>query len=165
MVLDTELLEYADHNNFGILRILTDLLEWLARNIDKTIDLRREDVRIKRPGTIASSGEPRIIWTKTVIRPIIQDPTRGYLFAQSRKLNDTIDEVIPKFKHSPIMEVKVPAYEPRLFDKWGNLSGIGMDKYWSNLILQIKQLDRAETDLRPNNSRRVPTPTTKNAKK
>ena len=67
IILDKEMLDSADHNNFGIQQILSELIEWLARNIDKTIDLRKEDVRLKRPGAINSSGEPRVIWTKMVI--------------------------------------------------------------------------------------------------
>ena len=159
IVLDKEILESADHNNFGINRIVSELVDWMARNIDKTIDLRREDVRLKRPGAIASSGEPRIIWTKMVTRPIIQDPTKGFLFAQTRKLNEAIEEIVAKYKHSHIMDIAVPSDDNRMFDKWGNLSGIGMDRYWNNLITQIKQFDRAETDLRPS-GKKVPAPTT-----
>ena len=157
MILDREILEVADHNNFGIYQIITELIDWLARNIDKTIDLRREDVRQKRPGAIASSGEPRIIWTKMVIRPMIQDPVKGFLFAQCKKLNEAITDTVMKYKHSHIMDVSVPADDHRLFDKWGNLSGIEMDKYWSNLIMQLKQFDRAEIDLRPA-GKTIPTP-------
>ena len=157
IILDKEILETADHNNFGVHRIVEDLIDWIARNIDKTIDLRKEDIRIKRPGAIASSGEPRLIWTKMVIRPRIDDPTRGFLFAQCKKLNEIIDNIIPKYKHSHIMELNVPADDHRLFDRWGNLSAIGMEKYWSSLILQIKQFDRCETDLRPS-GKGVPAP-------
>ena len=157
MVLDKEFLEAADHNNFGVQRIITDLLEWLVSNIDKTIDLRREDIRLKRPGAIASSGEPRIIWMKMLVRPIIQDPVKGFLFAQCRKLNESIVDTVMKYKHSHVMEIKFPSDDQRLFDKWGNLSGIGMQKYWSELIFQLKQFDRAETDLRPS-GKNVPLP-------
>ena len=149
MILDKEILESADHNNFGIQCILSDMLEWIARNIDKVIDLRCEDVRLKRPGAIALSGKPRLIWTQMLVRPIIPDPVKGFLFAQCRKFNETLEETIPKYKHSHILDIKVPADNHRMFDKWGNLSGIGMDKYWTNLILQLKQFDRSETDLRP----------------
>ena len=138
-------------------RIIGELVEWLTRNIDRVIDLRREDIRLKRPGAIASSGEPRIIWTKMSIRPMIQDPTKGFLFAQCRKLNEAIENIIPKYKHGHIMEVQVPSDDQRMFDKWGNLSGIGMDRFWNNLIIQLKRFDRAEIDLRPS-SLKVPTP-------
>ena len=157
-IIDSEILEAVDHNNFGIQQILSETLDWLARNVDKVIDLRREDVRMKRPGAISSSGEPRLIWTKMVVRPIIQDPTKGHLYAQSRKFNDILEETVQKYKHSHIMELKVPAEEGRLFDKWGNLSGLGRDRYWSSLIQQLKQFDRAETDLRPPSARKVPIP-------
>ena len=157
MILDREILECADHNNFSIQRIITDLLDWLARNVDKVIDLRKEDVRLKRPGAISSSGEPRLIWTKMVPRPIIQDTTKGFLFAQCRKLNEAIDETIPKYKHSHIMDVKIPVEDQRSFDKWGNLSAVGMEKYWINVISQIRQFDRSETDLRPA-GKKVPVP-------
>ena len=156
-ILDREILESADHNNFGVQRIIIELLEWLCRNIDKTIDLRREDVRLKRPGAIASSGEPRLIWTHMVTRPIINDPTRGFLFAQTRKYNDALDETVQKYKHTHVMDVNISAEDQRYFDKWGNLSGIGMNKYWCDLIQQIKLFDRAETDLRPG-GKRIPTP-------
>ena len=158
MILDKEILEVADHNNFGVHRIIGELIEWLTRNIDKIIDLRREDIWLKRPGAIVSSGEPRIIWTKMLVRPIIQDPTKGFLFAQCRKLNEALDNIVPKYKHGHIMEIQVSPEDQRMFDKWSNLSGIGMDKFWSNLILQLKQFDRAETDLRPSNGRKLPTP-------
>ena len=164
MILDKELLEIADHNNFGIQRILTEIVDWLARNIDRTIDLRREDVRLKRPGAISLSGEPRIIWTKMVCRPIIQDTSKSFLFAQCRKLNEVLNETIPKYKHSHIMEVKVASDDARLFDKWGNLSGIGMEKYWIDLIGQMKQFDRAETDLRPSSARKIPAASTPSMK-
>ena len=158
IILDKEILEAADHNNFGIQRIISEMLDWLMHNIDKTIDLRREDVRLKRAGAIASSGEPCIIWTKMTTRPIIQDATKSFLFAECRKLNEIMDEIIPKYKHTHLMEVQVPSDDMRLFDKWGNLSGVGHEKYWGNFILQIKQFDRAETDLRPPSTRKMTTP-------
>ena len=157
IILDKELLEAADHNNFGVHRIITELIEWMARNIDKTVDLRREDIRLKRPGAIFSSGEPRIIWTKMTTRPMIEDPVKGFMFAQCRKLNEALVDSVMKFKHSHVMEIKIPLDDSRMFDKWGNLSGIGMDKYWSELLSQLKLFDRAEIDLRPS-GRSVPVP-------
>ena len=160
MLLDKELVESADHNNFGIQKILTEMVSWLARNIDKVVDLRKEDIRVKRPGAIASSGEPRIIWMKMLFRPIINDPTKSYIFAQCKKYNDVLEETIQKFKHAHIMTIDVPTDDQRLFDKWGNLSGIGMQRFWSNLIYQIKLFDRAETDLRPT-GKKIPIPSGK----
>ena len=55
------------------------------------------------------------------------------------------------------MELKIPVDDQRLFDKWGNLSSIGMQKYWSELIQQIKLFDRSEIDLRPK-GKSVPVP-------
>ena len=44
-------------------------LEWLVNNVHRAITRRREDLKDKRPGAIASSFETMVIWVKMLDRP------------------------------------------------------------------------------------------------
>ena len=150
--LDKDILDCISHNNFGVNILLEEVLDWLARNIDRAIDLRKEDMRGKRIGSIVSSGEPRIIWVVMVTSPFIKKADKGYIFTQTRKFNDLLLDIMLKYKHAHYMKIVFPT-DKDLFDRQGNLSSIGKITFWREVNKQIKAFEKCETDLRPDSGR------------
>ena len=159
-VLDREILDYVNYVAFGVNRIITELITWLMKNVDKSIELRKDDMRMKRAVSVSSSGEPRLIFSTMIVRPMIKDTRRGFIFAQAKKYNDILEEVVLKYKHTHIIKPNIFPFDKDLFDNIGNLSALGADKFWRDFNNQVRSFDRCETDLRPDNSRNrtVPVP-------
>ena len=147
---DKDILSYVNHKNFGIGQITLDLMNWLCKEIELALDLRREDIRYKRPGALWSSSEPRLVWVKMLTRPIISnDPKKDFIFAQRTKFNEILEEMVLKYKHSHIMPVKLADSPSVLFERNGSLSSNGKSAFWREVNKQMKLFDSSEIDLKP----------------
>ena len=146
---DRDIIEYAKQNEFGASLMFEDLLDWLCRNFETVLDTRREDIRSKRHGALWSYAEPRLVWIQMIPRPFIDDPAKKFVFAQCKKFNETMEDIVLKFKHSHVMSISFPEDSSNLFDRMGFLSSSGKVAFWREVDKQMKAFDKSETDLRP----------------
>ena len=148
--LEYDVIEYVHQLKYGVKLVMTDVLQWLAKNIEKTLELRKEDLQWKRAGSLLTSTELRLVWLKMVQRPFIKNPHPDKLFIlkQQKKFNELLEKIMLKFLHSHILEICFPD-ESTLFEASGNLSSSGVNLYWSELHKTMKKFDRGEINLHP----------------
>ena len=101
IVLDKDLVQNIGTYDFGVSRIIEDMVKWLLININLVIEVRKEDVIKKRARALSSSLEPHLIWVQMVKRPVIQgNPT----YALVRKFNTILEETIAGDRRSYILK-------------------------------------------------------------
>ena len=66
---DKDLVKEANVFDYGVTRILEDIIKYLLININQAIEVHKEDLKGKRMGAISTAVEPRIIWVKMIVRP------------------------------------------------------------------------------------------------
>ena len=148
IILDTDLIASVD-TEFGVKISLTRLMKYLINQINWAMEVRRENIRNIKPGGIASSAEPRVIFTSVVQRLKNTDPRKHHIYKLVSKANKVIEEAVrlnDKFCHLLYVE---SLNEYVNFDYNGKLTGSGRSQYWKEIDDQMKKLDRRETDLVP----------------
>ena len=148
ILLDKDVIEAVNFDEFGMGQILFEQVDWLAKNMETVLDLRKEDIKYKNPGALWSNAEPRIIWVKMLTRPIIRDAYKPFVFAQCAKFNESIDEIASTYKHSHVLTVNL-SDEKSLFDRSGNLSPNGKIILWREINITMRAFDRDQIDLKP----------------
>ena len=146
IVLDADLIINAKVYDFGVSHTFEDLLKWLLININRTIELRKDDLLKKRPGAVSTTSEPRLVWTLMVKRP---ESANKHIFALTRKFNQIMENVVAGDKRSHVLTPEVPT-DNRHFDRFGNLTAIGHETFWKSIDSIMKDFDHGETELVPN---------------
>ena len=124
--LDADLIMNANIFDYGVSRTLEDTLKWLLINVNRVIDLGKDDLIGKRPGSVSSSLEPRLIWVSMIPRP---ESANHHVFTLTRKFNTILEEVITGDRHSHIL-CPVVERDAHHFDRLGSLTSIGESAYW-----------------------------------
>ena len=148
IILDKDLIEAIDYDEFGVGQLFYDQLNWFAKNVEKSLDLRKDDIKHKNPGALWSDAEPRVIWLHMLVRPFIEGVYKPFVFAQCKKFNDTIDEIASNYKHSHVMSIKI-SDEKSYFDRAGNLTLNGKVELWREVNITMRAFDRNKIDLKP----------------
>ena len=138
-MLDKDIIEYTKQDEFSVGRLFKDGVNWLCNEFDKALDLHREDIKSRHPGALWSPIEPRMVWVQMLPRPYIQDKGKAYVFAQCRKFNEVLDDVVLKYKHSHLMKIVLPE-EANFFDHSGNLSTTGKIAFWKEVNMVMRSL-------------------------
>ena len=148
VVLDKNLIDAVD-TEFGVKLALMKMVNYISNELIKAINCRKDDIKMKRPGGLASSGEPRLIWVSVVHRPKNTHPNMHHIYKLVSKTNEVIEEVVKRNNRiSHILYVE-SVNEYMHFDHVGKLTDIGKQHYWEEVDKKVKQLDRGETDLLP----------------
>ena len=147
IVTDRDVLDYLHFDDFGIVELLDDILNYTANEIITNVETRKEDLRSKRACALYSSGEPRYIWVKMITRPIIKNAGK-YVFPHTQRYNEALERMVLKKKYSHILEPNVPENRS-MFELNGELSIEGKIVLWNEINRLIKNLDKGETDLMP----------------
>ena len=123
--------------------IFEKTLEWLAKSINSSIEIRKEDLKGIRGGAIRANY-PQLIWVKMPVRPFIKNTNKGYVFAQCHTFNNILVNTIAKFPGAATFEIDMSPSERHHFDLQGNLSPLGYEKLWKEISHGVKQLDKPE---------------------
>ena len=148
MLFDKDIIEDIDFDEFGVGQFFYDQLNWFANSVETALDLRKEDLKYKNPGSLWSNAEPRLIYVEMITRPIITNAYKPVVFAQGRKFNETIHEIASYYKHSHVMNLSFPD-DKTLFDRNGNLTPNGKVILWHEVIITMRAFDRNKIDLKP----------------
>ena len=145
---------------------ITDAIEmafrWLARQCERFISARRENLVNERRGAVVF--EPKICWFKMLQRPFISvtckevsrssfDSTRRYsdkmnkIIATRRKNNNAIDELAAKFNHLVFEATNINVHQD--FDNLGKLSFQGIKQMWKNFDNQQKAFELRKINWKP----------------
>ena len=102
---DRDLLMDINFNNFGIEKIIDDTLTWLAKNVDKTLRIRKEDMRKKQNGSLPPSIYPKVIWAKMLVRPFLKQVEKPFILSQCSKFNNRLERMTERFPNFHVMKV------------------------------------------------------------
>ena len=143
---DEDIVAHFDRYDYGIGDDIEEATYWIIRNLRRLLESRKKDIREKRPGTIMSQAEPRIIWIEMIIRP----PNAGIkeVYSLTSKFNKKLYSLVQHDEHSHLMKIQT-VNEFQHFDNFGHLIPAGKRKFWNKVVLQMKKLERRETDLQP----------------
>ena len=148
---DRDIIDSTKFFNFGSGHIIEENIRWLIREVKRLLLARRENLKNVRPGALAPSMEPRIIWVAMSKRPIYEDERLKQIFVLRKKFNEILamELFAERYMHIMYMTNLTPNF--RNFDRQGNLTGEGKYQFWMNLDDQMKQFERQEIELRPTN--------------
>ena len=81
---------------FSIKSIMRESTEYITKEFTKIIVRRKDDLKSKRGGVIASSAEPRLIWVTIIKRPFNTHPSKHQVYKMVGKANDVMEEMVRK---------------------------------------------------------------------
>ena len=148
IMLDTDIIQSVD-TKFGVKLTLCKILTWLMDEILRFINIRKEDIRSKKPGALASSAEPRIVWCSILQRPRNTNPEMHRIFKLVGKTNEIIEQIVRSNDQCSHMLYVESIDQYVHFDYQGKLTGLGRTQFWKEIDAQMRKLERGETDLLP----------------
>ena len=111
LVPDKDLLEAIDFFNFGITKILGTCLNWLAKQFERMLESRHENIFKKCPGALRLE-ETKLIWVKMICRPQVKpSDARFKVLATRAKLNNTLDDLAVWHKNIQIISITSLSYD------------------------------------------------------
>ena len=114
---------------------------------------QKRRLKRKKPGTLASSAEPRFIWVPAIRRPYNPRCEKHDIYKLTGKANEVLGELVAKnSKFSHILYVD-GINEIPYFDLQGKLTSLGKKALWDEIDGSMKRFDRAEIDLNVRNHR------------
>ena len=146
MVLDKDILSILRKNPSTL--FLGAAMHYLIKKIDVTLQRRKQDLSEKRPGAL-SANDTKVIWIRMLKRPPGLLPCEDLqLFALRGKFNSMLEEHLLEgdVENHHIMSIEGKTED---FDPYGNLTQVGMQNFWHEVIKAIKRFHRDEIKLRP----------------
>ena len=141
---DKDIIESSHHAGFGCRKVFEKTINWLLSKIDTELELRKEDLKGKRPGSLWMAEKyPQVVWVTMGIRPFIRQTDKGFVFAQYKTFNAVLENLVPRFKNTQLMELNLPD-DRNLFDLTGNFTGFGKTAVWKEVNRFIRKLDETE---------------------
>ena len=133
----------------GLKTIMREGMEWIMKTMSRILDSRKEQLRSRRPGTLSTSAEPRLIWAMSLQRPHnLHDSVRS-TFKLVSKSNETLEEMIRRYsRYNHIMYID-NIDECRFFDNVGKLMEASKSAYWREVDAIMRKFDRGEIELDP----------------
>ena len=151
VVPDWDLLKYfgAKACRFGISDISFKILKWMANNIDRVIECRKEDLSRIKPGVI-SPAEPKIIWVKMINRVEVT----ARVLAVRNKFNQAMADMVADRKSHFILDPNSVVEDSSLISAiHGTLNAEGHIRYWKKIDELIEKFDYKEVSLKPDRVR------------
>ena len=99
IILDKDAIEGVMYRIFdcGFKVVFREAIEWLIRNIEKALAMRKEDLRNKKPCALSTSAEPRLIWVTFLIRPHNLHHSVTDMYKLVKKSNQVLEECVERF--------------------------------------------------------------------
>ena len=121
------------------------LHQWLAKQMNKLIEVRKEIFYEKRRGALPHSDDlPTLIWVELFDRPYQRN---RFLQENHTKFNRAINEVALHQKNCRIMTID--SLGIRHFDLLGKLNYTGKLQLWRDINFQMRMFDAGKTELNP----------------
>ena len=146
IILDSDLIQAANVYDFGAMEMYEDMIKWLLINISSTVELRKKQLLKRRAGAVSTTTEPRLVWITMLRRP--NNTTRKEIFALTRKFNSSLEDIISKDKRSHILKVHIEGNDTN-FNENGDLTDVGLVKYWRSIDAEMADFDHGKIELRP----------------
>ena len=151
MIPDNDIILSTDFFNGGANKIFYETLEALFKQINKVIKRRHDDLLHKRPGSIASTFEPRFIWIKVINRPNTEINTKiSESTILKSKFNSCLQDQVANEHYMHIMSLADFKYAKSTINYFNQDAQLNHDgKAQSEINTQMRQFECSETDLNP----------------
>ena len=85
---DKDLIENLNYFQYRVTELFETCLTWVIRQLDRVFTVRREALKLSKPGAVSSVSEPRVIWVAMITRPKINSDKRmGAIWSLRLKFN------------------------------------------------------------------------------
>ena len=120
IMLDKDLIEVVNYFKYGESMILDKAIQWLSKELDRTIESRSEDLMQKKPG--AAYSNTKTVWTKMIPRKNMQQvsATERKILAAKPKFNAILDDIAHKQRNNHVMNII--SLENQHYDRFGRLT-------------------------------------------
>ena len=105
-------------------------------------------MRSKKPGSLSTATEPRVIWLAMITRPRVTDPHLISIYNKTGKFNRALEDSVAMHRYHHIMYLENVDQSPH-FDTLGKLTAKGKTEMWHEIIHQIKRFNMEEIHLKP----------------
>ena len=132
LILDNDLIRYADHDKDGFNHIMTKYIIWLADAMVDLIDSYKEKLSTKSK----KENYPKILWVESPLHTHFED---NHL---RKKYNSCLQETLDNYQMVMPIRLKKEwnADDIRLFEH-NRFTSLGLIKYWSSIDLSFKHWD------------------------
>ena len=128
---DSDIIEGTGYFDYGVMQMIEEQVQWLFQQMNKYVEHRREDLKLKRAGAIAmSTHEPRFILVAMIDRPFTTDFKLKKILGLKNRFNEVLCVVVEHEKYHYIMHLQLPHNDPLLFTSAGKLSKHGKTAFW-----------------------------------
>ena len=124
IVPDADIVKYINFYNFGFRNLAEREIKWIATEIKKKLDERKDALWLVRKGTILSR-QRKIVWIEMIDRIHIKD---RYL-AMRTKFNGAMHAILSDFRDNYIMSVNRAMFNAELYTTEGKLNNKGKRKF------------------------------------
>ena len=138
VMIDKELIHAVNYHDYGVSWILSRCLHWIAREFNKAIEGRKEQILRRCPGTMINEYVPEVIWVKALERPkwenYLENLRRSLQMV--KKFNHVLDEVAEEKGHKTLTVDRIMK-----FDTFGNLTTSSKIEFWRIIDEQLRHRD------------------------
>ena len=143
------LISDIDVFEFGASRIITDVLQWMLKEINMFLRRKRLKLLDKKPGAVAED-DPTVILVR-MLRwhdRYTQGSHLEKIISLRAKFNDALNEMACNM-NLRIMTMN-SCNTSNHYDQWGNLSVKGMYSFWYEMDDLLERFNRGKIKLLPN---------------
>ena len=151
VVMDIDILNSIDFYDYAMPKVFCHCIQWIIKNVNRLFTIRSKDLKRKRPGSVNSDRDTRIIWENILSRPTIKDhpdQNRTKMCAGRPKFNELLNQVISDTRFNHALNIR-GVTEQNHFTQLGDISTSRQYVYWKELDYIIKKFDRHEINLKP----------------
>ena len=126
VVMDKDLIENVNYFEFGLADIMDECVFWMVKEANKLFEIRREDLRRRKPGALSTATEPRLVWLAMIQHPMVHDNFKK-VYSKRSKFNKALEDAVSRFKYHHIMFVD-GLMEAAHFDTTWRLTAAGKEE-------------------------------------
>ena len=99
VILDWDILKYADHSTFGVEKVMKRILSWMISNLVRVVEMKKDQLYHIKKGAINAS-EPKFVWVKMLQRMMSQDK----ILTVRGKYNWTLENLLADKKYHYVID-------------------------------------------------------------
>ena len=135
--------------NFGIKIKLNKIIIYLMNEFHRFLVVRKEAIRMRHPGGLANSVEPRLVWCTMIPRPKHVNPARRETYKSMYKFTEVLEDQVTVFNKFSLILYVENLNEYMHFDRAGRLTSSGKVQFWHEVDKKMRCLDKGKSDLIP----------------
>ena len=143
---DGNIIEFLNEFGDSMVLIVENALDWIIHHIEHAVTCKKEELFKRKPGAVASTSEPKIVWVKMINRP-----TQNRLLNVRSKFNQLLENNVVDKPNHYIMDVNQALFKDpgNYFTHNNELNDVGKVRYWFEVDSQLEEFDLRQRSLHP----------------